>query len=106
MSDEAANLGLAAFYRKQGRGEDAITLLEEYLTVHPDSTNAMLMLTSFYARYRDADTLERFLDESFDTPERAPVYECDACSLRSPTMRWHCPRCNAFDSFSVNHHEM
>ena len=106
ISDEAASLGLAGFYRKQGRGEDAMALLEEFLTVHPDSVNAALLLTSFYARYRDSETLERFLDESVEAPARSRDFECEECSLRSPTMRWHCPRCNAFDSYSSNHHEI
>jgi lipopolysaccharide biosynthesis regulator YciM len=103
--DEAACLGLAAYYRKQGRGEEAIRLLEEYLTVHADSVPASLLLASFYARYRDADTVQRFLDESIKDPWRANHFECRSCSLRSDVMRWHCPRCNAFDSFSTNNHE-
>jgi len=106
VSDEAANIGLAGFYRKQGRGEEAITLLEEYLTVHPESTGAALLLTSFYARYRDAETLERFLDESLKDPLRTDDFECRSCRLTSDVMRWHCPRCNAFDSFSTNNHEI
>lgn len=104
--DEAANLGLAGFYKKQGRGEEAISLLEDYVTVHSDSMAAALLLTSFYARYRDSETLERYLDESFREPWRADTFECRSCHLRSDVMRWHCPRCNAFDSFSTNDHEI
>jgi lipopolysaccharide biosynthesis regulator YciM len=104
--DEAACLGLAAFYKKQGRGEEAITLLEEHLTVHPDSAAAALLLASFYAKYRDAETLERFLDGSAKDPLAVDRYECQSCRLKSDRMRWHCPRCNAFDSFSKDNHEM
>jgi lipopolysaccharide biosynthesis regulator YciM len=104
--DEAACLGLAAFYKKQGRGEEAITLLEEYLTVHPDSATVSLLLASFYERYRDSETLERFLDDSMKDPLFADQYECQSCHLKSEKMRWHCLRCNAFDSFSKRNHEM
>jgi lipopolysaccharide biosynthesis regulator YciM len=104
--DEAASLGLAGFYKKQGRGEEAIQLLEEYLTVHPDSVRASLLLTSFYARYRDPETLERFLDESIKDPWQIRHFECRSCQLRSDIMRWHCPRCNSFDSYSTNNYEM
>jgi lipopolysaccharide biosynthesis regulator YciM len=104
--DEAACLGLAAFYKKQARGEEAITLLEEHLTVHPDSAAVSLLLASFYAKYREAEILERFLDDSMKNPLSADQYECQSCQLKSDKMRWHCPRCNAFDSFSKNNHEM
>jgi lipopolysaccharide biosynthesis regulator YciM len=104
--DEAACLGLASFYKKQGRGEEAITLLEEYLTVHPDSAAVSLLLASFYEQYRDSETLERFLDDSMKDPLSADQYECQSCHLKTEKMRWHCPRCNAFDSFSRSNHEM
>jgi len=104
--DEAACLGLAAFYKKQGRGEEAITLLEEYLTLHPDSGAVSLLLASFYAKYRDAETLERFLDGSAKDPLAVDRYDCPSCQFKSDKMRWHCPRCNAFDSFSKDNHEV
>jgi len=104
--DESACLGLAAFYKKQGRGEEAITLLEEYLMLHPDSSAVSLFLASFYAKYRDAETLEHFLDGSAQDPLAVDRYECQSCQLQSDKMRWHCPRCNAFDSFSKENHEI
>ena len=104
--DEAACLGLAVFYKKQGRGEEAITLLEEYLTLHPDSAAVSLLLASFYAKYRDAEILERFLDGSAKDPLAVDRYECQSCQLKTDKMRWHCPRCNAFDSFSKDNHEI
>jgi lipopolysaccharide biosynthesis regulator YciM len=101
-SDESALLGIAAFYKKQGRGDEAIQLLEDYLTVVPDSVRCRLLLASLFAKYRDMETLEHFLDQSIkDAMERRP-YVCRSCQYQSDSMRWHCPRCNAFDSFSTD----
>ncbi len=101
--DEAATLAIGAFYRKQGRGEDAIQLLEEYLSVFPESVRARLLLTSLYARYRDFDSLQRFLEDAFAQSLQRRPYICGACQFQSKTMRWHCPRCNSFDSFSTDY---
>ncbi|MDH3217041.1 MAG: tetratricopeptide repeat protein [Candidatus Krumholzibacteria bacterium] len=103
VGDEAAVLALAAFYKKQDRGEEAMQLLEEFLTLYPESVPVYLLLTSFYARHRDPQTLERFLDESIKDPWLADHFECRSCNFKSDRMRWHCPRCNSFDSFSSNH---
>jgi lipopolysaccharide biosynthesis regulator YciM len=100
--DEAASLGLAAFYHKQGRSEEAIQLLEDYLGLHPHSVSARVLLTSLYARHRDPEMLERFVDESAKESWRFSRFECRSCHLSSDVMRWHCPRCGAFDSFSTN----
>jgi len=101
--DEAANLSLAAFYKKQGRVDDAIQLLEDYLAVYPDSVRGALLLTSFYAKYRKDEMLDRFLDESMKRNTHTTQYVCCACDFRSPSMRWHCPRCHRFDSFAPDH---
>ena len=103
QADEEANLALAAFYKKQGRGEEAIQLLEEYLVVNPESVRSSLLLTSLYARFRDAETVERFLDDSLQDTWQPNHFVCGSCDFRTSTMRWHCPRCNAFDTFSTNH---
>ena len=105
VGDEAASLSLAAFYKKQGRGEDAIELLEDYHTNHPDSVRAALLLTSLYSKYRDGEAVERFLDKSLKKSWQAQTFECGTCRFESEVMRWHCPQCNAFDSFSPNHED-
>ncbi len=102
-SDEAANVALAAFFEKQGRGEEAIHLLEDYLTVFPGSIRGRLLLVSLYGKYGDPGVLDRFLDDSIvQSWERKP-FVCQACQFQSDSMRWHCPRCNVFDSFSTDH---
>jgi lipopolysaccharide biosynthesis regulator YciM len=98
--DEYATLSLAAFYKKQGRGEEAIDFLEEFRSMHSESVGATLLLTSLYATQKDADTLEKFLDENETNHSRTGGYECGQCGFKSVTMRWHCARCNTFDSFS------
>jgi lipopolysaccharide biosynthesis regulator YciM len=100
--DEAATVAMAAFMKKQGRGEEAIQFLEEYLTVFPDSVRATLLLTSLYARYRDSETLQHFLDEAITRSGRNKTYVCRACQFQSRSVRWHCPRCNSFDSFAID----
>lgn len=98
--DEHATLALASFYRKQGRGGEAIESLEEYRSMHPESVAATALLTSLYAMLRDRDELGRFLEANeMDIAARAPSYRCSSCEFTSHTKRWHCPRCNAFDSF-------
>jgi lipopolysaccharide biosynthesis regulator YciM len=96
--DEVAVMRLAAFFKKQGRGDDAITLLEGYRAEHPDAVPPMLLLTSIYATERGADALEELLEER---EERSVTvwYQCGECKYETEEMRWHCPRCNAFDSF-------
>jgi lipopolysaccharide biosynthesis regulator YciM len=101
--DEAATVAIALFYRKQGRGEEAIQLLEEYLSVFPESVRARLLLTSLYTRYRDSDTVQRFLDEAIAQQWQTSPFICRVCQFQSKTVRWHCPRCNSFDSFAADH---
>jgi lipopolysaccharide biosynthesis regulator YciM len=101
--DEAATVAMASFLKKQGRGEEAIQFLEEYLAVFPDSTRAMLLLTSLYARYRDSDAIQHFLDDAIARSGRNKPYICRACQFQSRAVRWHCPRCNSFDSFAIDH---
>ena len=103
VADETASLSLAAFYRKQGRGEEAIQLLEDYLSVHPESVRGTMLLTSLYAKYRDTEALEGWLDKAVGEATRTESYTCAHCQLQSNAMRWHCPRCNSFDTFSTNH---
>lgn len=102
--DEYATLALASFYKKQGRGEDAIEFLEEFRNMHPASIGATVLLTSLYAAHDNSDSLESFLEE-LESRAAAPgeTFECGVCGFHSPAMRWHCPRCNSFDSFSKKH---
>jgi lipopolysaccharide biosynthesis regulator YciM len=102
-SDEAASVALGAFFEKQGRGDEAIQLLEDYLTVCPESLRGRLLLVSLYGKYRDPDILDRFLDESIKQPWQRKPFVCQTCQFQSDTMRWHCPRCNVFDSFSTDY---
>lgn len=104
--DEYATLALASFYKKQGRGRDAIEFLEEFRSMHPRSIGTTVLLTSLYAAQEDSDALETFLDEH-DAVHAAPtiLYECSGCGFQSPGMRWHCPRCNSFDSFVKKHED-
>jgi lipopolysaccharide biosynthesis regulator YciM len=98
--DEHATLALASFYKKQGRGGEAIEFLEEYKSMHPESVATTVLLVSLYAMLKDRDELERFLEKSeANASALKPEYHCKICDFRSNTMRWHCPRCNAFDSF-------
>jgi len=96
--DEVAVMRLAAFFKKQGRGDDAITLLEGYRVEHPDAVSPMLLLTSIYATERGADSLEQLLEER-QNRSGTVWYRCGECEYETEEMRWHCPRCNAFDSF-------
>ncbi len=101
--DEAASLAIVALYKKQGKDEKAIEFLEEYLTVFPESVKGRLFLTSLYVKHRDSETLERFLDESIGQSWERRPYVCQACQFQSGSMRWHCPRCNAFDTFTADY---
>jgi lipopolysaccharide biosynthesis regulator YciM len=101
--DESAVLSLASFYRKQGREEEALTLLEDYLASHSESLGGSLLLSSLYANLRDNETLETFLDESINRLTFQQRYVCSCCGFPAELMRWHCPKCNAFDTFSSNH---
>lgn len=101
--DEAATVAIAGFYKKQGRGEEAMQLLEEYLSVFPESVGARLLLTSLYARYRDYDTVQHFIDDAIAQSWQRGSYVCRVCQFQTKTVRWHCPRCNSFDSFATDH---
>jgi len=101
-ADENAALALASFYRKQGRTGDAVHLLEDYRHANPGSVAGTVLLSSIYASRGDADELEDFLDRSERSLDREARYKCTHCGHQSNEMRWHCPRCNRFDSFSRN----
>lgn len=101
--DESAVLSLASFYRKQGREEEALALLEEFLASHPESLGGSLILSSLYANHRDSETLETFLDESINRLTFQQRYVCSSCGNAADIMRWHCPKCNAFDTFFLDH---
>jgi lipopolysaccharide biosynthesis regulator YciM len=97
--DEYATLALASFYKKQGRGVEAIEFVEEYRSMHPESIGSALVLTSLYATHKDEATLEKFLEENeTQAASHNTQYACADCGFQSTSMRWHCPRCNAFDS--------
>ncbi|HEX5132678.1 MAG TPA: tetratricopeptide repeat protein [Candidatus Krumholzibacteria bacterium] len=101
-SDEHAALGLASFYRKQGRTGDALHLLEDYRHTNPASVAGTVLLSSLYAARGDTDELEDFLDRSERALERDSSYRCGSCGHETGEMRWHCPRCNRFDTFVRN----
>jgi lipopolysaccharide biosynthesis regulator YciM len=103
---EYATLALASFYKKQGRGEEAIGILEEFRNKRPDSIESTVLLTSLYAGHKDIATLEKFLEENeARTADRTAQYVCSECHHQTPGMRWHCPRCNSFDSFAEKHED-
>ena len=102
-SDENAAIALASFYRKQGRAEEAIGLLEEYTQANPESSAGVVMLTAIYATRGDEEELERLLDRGDRFVSRPAHFRC-TCGRESSVMRWHCPGCNRFDSFSRNSH--
>jgi lipopolysaccharide biosynthesis regulator YciM len=101
--DENAALALASFYRKQGRTEDAIALLEEHGQVNPGSIAGTVLLTSIYAARGDEEELDRLVARGQRFVDRPSHFRC-ACGFESSVMRWHCPECNRFDSFSPNSH--
>jgi lipopolysaccharide biosynthesis regulator YciM len=99
-NDEHAALGLASFYRKQGRMDDAMHLLEDYRGTNPSTVAGTVLLSSIYAARGDTDELETFLDRSDRMRLRNDAYRCGACGYEAHEMRWHCPRCNRFDTFA------
>ncbi|HXV14741.1 MAG TPA: tetratricopeptide repeat protein [Candidatus Krumholzibacteria bacterium] len=99
-NDEHAALGLASFYRKQGRMDDAMHLLEEYRGTNPATVAGTVLLSSLYAARGDTDELESFLDRSDRMLARDERYRCGSCGYEASEMRWHCPRCNRFDTFA------
>ena len=100
--DEAATLALAAFYKKQGRGEDAIVLLEDFRSEHSDAMRPTLLLTTLYATERGNDSITSLLAETRSETERVRTCSCQSCGYVSEAMRWHCPKCNEFDSFQIH----
>jgi lipopolysaccharide assembly protein B len=99
-NDEHAALGLASFYRKQGRMDDAMHLLEDYRGTNPTTVAGTVLLSSIYAARGDTDELETFLDRSDRMRLRNDAYRCGVCGHEAHEMRWHCPRCNRFDTFA------
>ncbi len=99
-NDEHAALALASFYRKQGRMDDAMQLLEDYRGTNPATVAGTVLLSSIYAARGDSDELETFLDRSDRMLAREAHYRCAMCGFEAAEMRWHCPRCNRFDTFA------
>jgi lipopolysaccharide biosynthesis regulator YciM len=100
--DEHAALALASFYRKQGRTGEALHLLEDYRHANPGSVAGTALLSSLYASRGATDELEGFLERNERARDRATRFKCTSCGYQSAEMRWHCPTCNRFDTFS--HH--
>ncbi len=99
--DEVATIALASFYKKQGREEDALSLLEEFHISHPKSAGSSILLTSLYAKLRNGEMLETFLEDSVKRFTQEERFVCKSCRFETRIMRWHCPKCNAFDSYSA-----
>ena len=102
--DEHAAVALASFYRKQGQDDAAIALLREHTQANPDSSAGAVLLTAMYAMHGDEYELERMVDRGDRLLRRRTHYVCSKCGRESELMRWHCPGCNRFDSFSRNSH--
>ncbi|NIM19765.1 MAG: tetratricopeptide repeat protein [Candidatus Latescibacteria bacterium] len=100
--DEEATLSLADFYTKQGREEDALRLLEDFHVSHQESFGCSLLLAALYSKLREGGILETFLDESVSHFYQGKRYSCNFCGHETEMMRWHCPKCNSFDSFSAS----
>jgi len=101
--DEHAAVALASFYKKQDRKDAAISLLEEHLHANPSSASAAVMLTALHALNDDRYELERIVDRGDRWLAPPARFRC-ICGRESELMRWHCPECNRFDSFSRNSH--
>jgi lipopolysaccharide biosynthesis regulator YciM len=101
--DEHAAVALASFYRKQGRTDAAVALLQEHTQANPDSMAGTVLLTALYAVQGDEYAIERIADRG-DRLLRSPSHFHCICGRESDRMRWHCPGCNRFDSFSRNSH--
>lgn len=102
-SDELVTLALAQLYRKQGRIDDSIALLKEYLSWHPDSVRASLLLLSLHAKQEDIESVNLSVDEFITRSNQVTTYVCNVCQFQSLHMRWHCPVCNSYDSFASRH---
>lgn len=102
-TDEHAAMALALFYKKQGRTDAAISLLEEHLHANPESTAGTVMLTALHALRGDESELERIVDRGDRLLRRPAHFRC-TCGRESELMRWHCPECNRFDSYARNSH--
>jgi lipopolysaccharide assembly protein B len=103
VDDEHAAVALASFYRKQGRTDAAIVLLQEHTQANPDSSAGTVLLTALHALRGDEDEIERIADNGDRLLRRPTHFHC-ICGRESERMRWHCPGCNRFDSFSRNSH--
>jgi len=101
--DEHAAVSLASFYRKMGRTDAAVSLLQEHTQANPDSTTGTVLLTALHAQRGDDTELERLVDRGDRLLKRPSHFRC-ICGRESDLMRWHCPGCNRFDSFSRNSH--
>jgi lipopolysaccharide biosynthesis regulator YciM len=101
--DEHAAVALASFYRKQGRTDAAVSLLQEHTQANPDATAGTVVLTALHGMRGDDYELERLVDRGDQMLRRHSHFRC-ICGRESDRMRWHCPECNRFDSYSRNSH--
>jgi lipopolysaccharide biosynthesis regulator YciM len=62
-----------------------------------------VLLTSIYAARGDDEELDRLVARGQRLVDQRSHFRC-ACGFESSVMRWHCPECNRFDSFSPNSH--
>jgi len=102
-ADEAVVLELARFYRKQGKLKEAADLLKEHLSWHPEASSCTLLLLSIQAQEDDIDEIRNTISDIRERSSFTSVYVCGECGFHSDMMRWHCPLCNSFESFSAKH---
>ena len=98
-ADEHAAVALASFYRKQGRAREAIALLEDHAQANPEAVAGTLLLTAIYAGLGEEEELDRLADRGLRFLDRPSHFTC-VCGFESSVMRWHCPECNRFDTFT------
>ena len=95
-----AALGLARFYQKQGRTDEAVALAKSAVDAHAQSPAARLLLATLLKQQGNP---ERALDEALsllaDAVTEDGRYTCSACGHTQSDVAWRCPQCGAWNSF-------
>lgn len=93
-------IALAELYKRMGRIDDAIGVLQNLSTEQTIETEIKLLNLLLQRDSSDPNIkgLAERIEKRFD---KRTIFECRKCGFESPDAVWHCPKCGAWESFGI-----
>lgn len=93
---------LAKIFEKMGKTDSAIETYRKALQVDPNLVHIRQQLTRLYRQTDQVDLALAEIDRLIESvPERTDSFVCQQCGYLTGEVLWRCPKCDAWDSFSI-----